>query len=373
MGDEVKVLYFSNIPSPYRVDYFNELGKLCDLTVVFEAEAASQLNSSWFSQTAKNFMSYFVKKGPINEKKIDFNIMKYIEKNLYDVVIVTNYSLPTEMLMILTLKLKRIPFFIEVDGGLIKKEHILKKFVKKFFISSAKYWLSTGEVTDKYLIHYGAKRERIFHYPFTSLNNNDILTSVKTNSEKQFLKKELNVESKRVAISVGQLIHRKGFDVLIKAWEKVDNDIKLIIIGSGEKEKEFKELIRSRNLNNIEILDFMDKLSLFKYYQACDLFILPTREDIWGLVINEAMANALPIITTDKCVAGLELVKENENGNIVDVEDENILAEKINLILKDEILLMSMSEKSLQKINMYTIENMAKEHINIFYKMVGKR
>ena len=52
------------------------------------------------------------------------------------------------------------------------------------------------------------------------------------------------------------------------------------------------------------------------YYQAADMLVFPTREDIWGLVINEAMANGLPTVSTDKCVAALEMIKQGENGRM---------------------------------------------------------
>ena len=62
---------------------------------------------------------------------------------------------------------------------------------------------------------------------------------------------------------------------------------------------------------------------------AADAFVLPTREDIWGLVINEAMAYGLPVVTTDRCNAGLELIKNNVNGYVVHVDDKGELAKKL--------------------------------------------
>ena len=53
---------------------------------------------------------------------------------------------------------------------------------------------------------------------------------------------------------------------------------------------------------------------------ASDLFVLPTREDIWGLVINEAMSFGLPIITTRKCIAGTELITDGENGYLLEAD-----------------------------------------------------
>ena len=100
------------------------------------------------------------------------------------------------------------------------------------------------------------------------------------------------------------------------------------------------------------------KKELSEYYKAADIFVLPTREDIWGLVINEAMAYGLPVVTTNKCVSGVELVKDYKNGFIINVDDVKQLAYAINLILSDDILREKMSKESLKTIDKYTIENM---------------
>ena len=58
---KLKVLFLTNIPSPYRVDFFNELGKFCDLTVTFEGRTATDRNKKWKSDTFKEFKGYFLK------------------------------------------------------------------------------------------------------------------------------------------------------------------------------------------------------------------------------------------------------------------------------------------------------------------------
>ena len=115
-------------------------------------------------------------------------------------------------------------------------------------------------------------------------------------------------------------------------------------------------------------MDFMEKKLLFKYYQVSDLFVLPTREDIWGLVINEAMANGLPIITTNKCVAGVELI--NQNGRLINNEDYETLGKYINELLTDDDLLNNYSRMSLNNIKSYSIEEMA---LKIYKLLIGDK
>ena len=172
---------------------------------------------------------------------------------------------------------------------------------------------------------------------------------------------------KKIAITVGQFIYRKGFDILLNAWALCDKEYELYIIGA-EPTKEYIDIKDRLHLKNVHFEGFKTKEELKCYYQAADLFVLPTREDIWGLVVNEAMANGLPVITTDHCVAGIELVQNGENGYIVPTEDCNSLAERIMQILGDDELCYQMGRNSLIKIREYTIEKMAKTHMKILEK-----
>lgn len=356
----MKVLFLTNIPSPYRVDFFNELGKCCDLTVLFERASAD--NRQWQSNQNENYEAIFLKGRPIgNDMALCFEIKKYLNKS-FDRIIIGGYSTPTGMLAIQILKMKRMPFYLNCDGGIIRNERKINYLIKKYFISSAAYWLSSGNETNKYLEHYGAKKDKIYIYPFTSLRKKDILKKVLTQEEKNEIKKELGIEDKKIVICVGQMIHRKGIDILLKAASKFPDDVYTYIVG-GKPTDEYKKIIRENKLTNIRFLNFMCKDILYKYYQIADIFVLPTREDIWGLVINEAMANGLPVITTDKCIAGMELVKEN--GYIIPSNDVLNISNTVNKLFNNSNELALFSKKSLENIKSYNIENMAKSVFKI--------
>lgn len=364
----MRLLVISNIPSPYRIDFFNELGKYTDLTVVFEAKSANKIKFNLNIDGIKNFKAIFLKEGDIKERVINWKVLKYVNKNDYDFIFVTSYSYATEMLALIYLKIKRIPYILEVDGGFIRSEIGLKKFIKTLLISNAKAYFSPSDSTDNYLLHYGAKLNNIYRYPFTSLRNSDILVRTLDDALKQEVKNKLGIDSDKVILSVGRYIYSKGFDVLLKACANLSNDTSIYIVGDKPSE-EYLTLIEKFDLQNVHFIDFKSKDELADYYIAADIFVLPTREDIWGLVINEAMAKGLPVITTDKCVAGLELIEDGLNGYIVQSENVHQLATKIQLILKEDELRLRMSCENLKKISKYTIEEMAKTHLTLLQNL----
>lgn len=369
----MKVLYLTNLASPYRVDFFNELGKYCDLTVIFEREVAANREKVWLSKKAVNFKAIFLKGLKIkHDTALCLSVLKFLKKSQYHIFIIGGYSTPTGMFAIIALRLKRIPFFINSDGGFIKEDSRIKRYIKRFFISKASWWLSTGGGTNKYLEHYGANIKNVYTYPFTSLFESDICITPADIKEKAALRNELRIQGERVVLGVGQFIHRKGFDIAIKAFENISKDVTLILVGGGLDKEKYENLIKDIGLDNAQVISFKNSKTLKKYYRAADIFLMPTREDIWGLVINEAMAAGLPILSTDAALSAQELVLNEENGWLVESENIDILSDKLNAMLDSEDKLIMMGKKSIGIIQEYTFENMAKAHINIFNRIMEK-
>lgn len=362
----MNILYLTNIPTPYRIDFFDELGKLCNLTVLYERKTAKNRETSWLNKKANNFHEIFLTGKNFGvEASLSFEVIKWLKKSDFDLIVIGGYSTPTGMLAINYLRMKKIPFVLNIDGGLIKKDKLLKYFIKKYYISSPTYWLSPGKSATKYLIHYGAQKTKIYEYPFSSVRENDISTEAANDDiTKTQLKRDLGITEEKIVLTVGQIIHRKGIDVLIHS-AKETRDIGFYIVG-GEPTKEYEDLLKKWNVHNVHFVGFKNKGELSRFYMAADLFVLPTREDIWGLVINEALAKGIPVITTDKCVAGLELIESGVNGYIVPAGNSSSLRCAIEDLIWDVGMLKRMRTNNLRKIKSYTIESMAKRHFEIF-------
>ncbi|MCM1540473.1 MAG: glycosyltransferase family 4 protein [Blautia sp.] len=356
----MKILYITNIPSPYRVAYFNKLGEFVDLTVIFERGGSTERDSSWLNYECKNFREIICKGKRIGvDSALSLAPVKHLSRYKYDWLILGNAMSVSGILEIIYLKMKRIPYWIEGDGAFLPTgREGVKFFIKKFILSGAKGYLSTCKNHDKYYMHYGVNKELIFRYPFSSLMEKDILKSPVTMDEKRILREKLGMKEKYIVVTVGQFIYRKGFDLLVKAGEKLGREVGIYFIG-GERSG---ILADQEQLHSIP---FQLPEALKDYYDAADVFVLPTREDIWGLVVNEAMARGLPVVTTIRCNAGVEMIRNGENGYTIPVENVEELVSKITIVLKDPER-EKMGQTALETIRRYTIETMAERHIRIF-------
>lgn len=361
----MKVLLTLNAPTPYRIDFCNELAKLCDLTVTYERRYSSDRIKSWQETSGTNKFKEIFLNGIKMNSEMGFcpGIIKNLKQEDFDIIIIGGYSSPTGMLSILYLHSHKIKFILNADGGIKKNDSKIKYAIKRYFISKAPAYLSTSQLTDEYLIHYGADYEEIYRYPQTSLFKKDILKTQLTFDEKRKLRKQLNLVGNKIIISVGSFTHRKGFDILLKSISDVGEEISLYLIG-GKATVEYMQIIKENDIKNVHFIDFLSKEMVFNYLKASDLFILPTRFDAWGMVINEAMACGLPVITTEKCVAGVELIENGVNGFIIPIENSVILNQKIidSLYYLD---LKKLSKHAIEKIENYSIENMAYVHKQI--------
>ena len=363
MSFKNKIIFLNYIPSPYRVDFFNDLNKVCDLTVIFYYPEMP--NAPWQNFNKKlEFKHYFL----FDKSKIlgIINLLKLLKKHKNDTIVLGGYAMTAEIIAIFFLKFFKINFILNSDGGFITNG-FFKTLLKKRLIRSASYWLSSGVNTTKTLIYYGAKASNIFEYHFSSIRESEVLVDILNDHTIAELKDELKLEKNVFyLVFVGQLVRRKGVDVLLKSLEFVENKkIEIIIIGSGEEEDSLKESLNfQKNSNKVHFLGKLSKDFVLKYLKVSDFFVFPSREDIWGLVLNEAIANGLPIISTCRVGSAYSLISPSKNGFIIDADNPIILAETINrLVLKDLILMKKNSIAIAQK---YTIEQMVQDHLLFF-------
>ena len=363
-----RVLFITNYASPYRVCFYDELAKYMDVTVLFSdrIEDKKHRSADWFISGEGRFRAVQLEKrvASMGGRDLCLDVTAWLKQE-WDAIVVCGYAYPTVVLAMACLRLHRIPFYMEVDGGLIRESAGPRLWLKRMLVSQASAWISSGSYTTKYLVHYGAREEDTHRYPFTSLWDREIPGTVPSAEEKRQLREKLGMTEEKIVLYVGRYDPKKGMDDLLHVCPSLDTASGIYFVG-GEPAPEHLSFCKEKHLKNVHFVGFRKKEALEDYYKAADLLVLPTWSDVWGLVINEAMAWGLPVVTTDRCVAGLELVENGVNGYIVPVRDSHALTQSVNRVLSEDY--RKMGEASLEKIRPYTIENMAKAHVKIFSK-----
>ena len=143
----------------------------------------------------------------------------------------------------------------------------------------------------------------------------------------------------------------------------MDRNIGIYIVG-GKPTEEYLSLQKKYDLAQVHFEGFKTKDELAEYFKAADLFVHPTREDIWGLVINEAMAYGLPVVTTNKCVAGMELVSDKDC--LINTDCPEQLKFIMETLMGDDDRRLQIAADNLKEIAGYTVEKMAEAHIKVF-------
>lgn len=357
-----KILIVFNHPAPYKVMFFNELAKYYDLSVIFERHKEKTRNKKFYYQTDYKFKTIHVKGIPVgNMNFISSGVKNHIKHNKYDLIIMNGYRQNAERRAIRFLNKHKIPYVLYINGGIIKtNEFSLITKLKTKYISSAKYYFSPDKESNKYLVYYGANSEHIFNYPYATIKECEIVDKSLSAEEKASLRKAKNINGNRVFVSCGQLIKRKNYFELIKRWIDLPKDYTLLIIGDGEEKEKYLSFINDNNLTNVKLLGFMSRKEIFEYYRLSDAFIFSSKEDIYGHVINEAMSQGLPIISTPNVNASKHLIKNGKNGFIIPSIESDQFVKALNKILASDTFNNCINEA---KEN--TLEKMVEKHIEI--------
>ena len=326
----MKVLIVFNHPAPYKVNIFNEIAKYCDLTVLFERNKAADRPDEFYSVNKYSFKSITLNDGYIGrEGSISSGVVKYIKKhhNEFDQIVMNGYSHLAEIKAIKYMNRHNIKYSLLINGGLKKeKENFIKRKFKSSIISSADYYISPSIKADDYLIYYGAEKEKIYHYPYSNLFKREISNS---KYDKNELRSQFNLpKDKTIFINASQFIDRKNNLQLLSLF--LNSDKYLVLVGEGIEENKYREYISKNKMDNVSIISFKPKNELFNLYKACDVFITLAKEDIFGHTTLEALANGLPVISSNKVISSLEYIKEGVNGYIVSLDDNEKIIKAIN-------------------------------------------
>ena len=218
-------------------------------------------------------------------------------------------------------------------------------------------FLAIGSLNREYYRLHGISDERIFSVPYAVDNEFFHSRSMKARAQRDSLRHSLGLAPGRpLVLFAAKFIDAKAPDELLAAfklvWQRAVKNSQpyLLLVGDGPRRGALQE--RARALGDaVRFLGFRNQSELPALYDLCDLFVLPSRFEPWGLVVNEAMNAAKPIIVSDRVGAAPDLVRQGENGFIYPSGNSIELAAAMERLLAEEDLRTRMGEQSLRRIS----------------------
>lgn len=350
-----RAVFITNIPSPYRVDFFSFLQKTYpeyEFHIIFSG--AGMENRKWTVELEGLEHYYFLKSRTIIIRKrfddryvfLPVGVERTLREIAPELVFAMEYN-PTILRAVHWCRKRKIPFISWTDGTLNSEKNIgkVQRLSRSYIVKRAAAFIASSTASKEAQIAYGAAPEKCF-------------LSYLTVDIQKYLAKKDSYQARQL-IYVGSLIQRKGLDLLLPALAQTSEDIRLVIVGEGQEKPLLEQQIEKLNLTErVEFKGYVEGEALRRLYMESDAFILPTREDCFGLVLLEAMCASLPVISSKYADGARDLIEEGKNGYIVDPEDTDAFAKTIERIFS-EGRLAEMGSYSYQKAQEFSFSNVA--------------
>jgi glycosyltransferase involved in cell wall biosynthesis len=221
--------------------------------------------------------------------------------------------------------------------------------IYRYFTKAVDAIVVPGRESYDLFLGFGADEEKIFIAP-DAVDNTEINEKyLSLARDRHEIRKKYGYSNEVLVIYVGQLVPRKGVDILIKAFSEVAkeiNNLHLVIVGSGPESSNLIRLAREKNLDRVSFTDWVGDDVKYELLTISDLFILPTMADSWGLVVNEAMCCRLPVITTNAAGCHKDLIIQGVTGKHINAGDIDELKGALKAVVQNEDELSRMGERA---------------------------
>ena len=273
---------------------------------------------------------------------MNFGIVREILKSRPNVVILMSWMNPTWWLAILACLYSGIPFLYLTDQNVQRDVSgpIWKRWIKKLILGKVLFRLTAGFLcagTANKLLYafYGVPDRKLLPFAFSWGSNSLLQVSDQLSCQKSRIKAELDIpEESYTILYCGRLSPEKSPLNLVRAFEKIDLPNKaLIIVGDGILMGTLKSYVVRQKIDNVFFFGFQNRREIPKFYVASDLLVLPSDQETWGIVVNEAMCFGLPVITSDQVGAARDLVQNGYNGLSFPRGDIDSLADNIKQLM----------------------------------------
>ncbi len=295
---------------------------------------------------------------------INPDIIATVTKYRPDALLVYGWSFKSHLSVMRHFK-NKIPILFRGDSTLLDESSFLQSLKRTLFLR----WvyrhidiaLYTGKSNYQYFRKAGIRSRQLVFGPHAIDNKRFACESDECRTAAGDIRTKLGIQpGELVFLFAGKIEPKKDPELLLAAFTEAvfPISIHLVIVGNGVLEEALKALYGKHT--NIHFLDFQNQLNMPSVYEAADVFVLPSRGpgETWGLSVNEAMANGMPVIVSDKCGCAADLAENGVNGYVFTSGNKNELMQCLIKMSGDRKMTTMMGKNSFTKIQSYSLENL---------------
>jgi glycosyltransferase involved in cell wall biosynthesis len=259
----------------------------------------------------------------------------------FDVLWVHGYSTVNTMQAMLAAKSLGIPVLMRSDSTLIDRPRGAAKLAaKRLFFAGLRELidgvLTAGTLNEEYWRSAVGDSVPMFRMPYAVDNDLFRRQSLEAASRRGELLAELKMEAGRpVILFASKLQYRKHADHLVEAYKRLiaRSGVRpyLVIVGDGEARAELERA--ATGLEDVRFCGFRNQSELPRFFDLATVFVLPARHEPWGLIVNEVMNAAKPVIVTDDVGAAPDLITNGVEGYVYPVGDVAALTDALHRVL----------------------------------------
>ena len=237
----------------------------------------------------------------------------------------------------------------------------LKPTFFSFLSQVADGFLAIGSRNRDYYLTNDIAKSRIFWMPYAVDNRAFQAAARAAAPQRERLRAALGLEPNRpVILFAGKLMLRKRPGDLLEAWTRLaprpEQRPYLLYVGDGTLLAELESRLQAPGSEAVRFLGFKNQSELPAYYDLCDVFVMPTVFEPWGLVVNEVMNAGKAVIASDQVGCAPDLVRHGYNGFVYRASDVEDLHRVLRTALNDRTRLVEMGHRSLEMINRWSFE-----------------
>ena len=341
----MRLALLTEIPAPYRIPLFNALADRLDFRALFLApvdprRSYYELHADEWRFDASVLPGRELRRGG-RWIVLNRGVGRELRRFRPDAVGVGGWNQPAFWSALVYCRSRRVPLLVWVESTArdARPESGPLEGAKRAMIRGAAGFFVPGRASAEYVHSFGVPDERVAHAP------NAVDAEL-------FGRAAVDRSGRDTCtfLYAGRLDPEKGLDVLLRAFARVPGE--LVLAGSGSDEGRLRSLADER----VRFLGPLDRDELVPIYAAADVFVLPSRSEPWGMVLNEAAAAGLPLVATNGVGAAHDLVEHGVNGFRVPVDDEDALADALTRLAADENLRRSAGARSVELVGRFTPE-----------------